>query len=94
MKSAYEIAMARSGGQSTPKLNDEQKAALADISNLYQSKVAERETFLRSKIGAARATGDEAEAAQLEEQLTRDLQALRTEMESKKDKIWSGAGAL
>ena len=47
MKSAYELAMERLQ-QDGPKvtLTDEQRAALAEVDELYRSKIAEKEVFL------------------------------------------------
>lgn len=90
MKSAYDKAMERFGGGATPTrtLTEAQKARIAEINNLYQAKTAERETFLRSRIQAAHAQGDAKEAAELENQLRRDLACLREEWEAKKQKVW------
>lgn len=92
MKSALEIAMERFGGaQPSPKLTDEQKNRIHELNNLYQAKMAERETFLASRIKAATADGNEKEVAELELQLRRDLANFREELEAKKKKIWDGA---
>jgi hypothetical protein len=90
MKSAYEKAMERLGTSAEPArtLTPEQKSRIAEVNNLYQSKIAERETFLRSRITAARAEGNATEIAELETQLHRDLAGLREEWESKKKKVW------
>lgn len=89
MKSAYEKAMERFGADSSAvrPLTDKQKARITELNNLYQAKIAERETFLRSRIQTARAQGDLNECAELEEQLRRDLAALREEWETKKQKV-------
>lgn len=90
MKSAYELAMERLEKKSpAPKLNESQRQALAELSSLYEAKQAERETFLQSLITSAEAKGDSAEADELRQQLARDLQTLREELESKKNRIWS-----
>lgn len=90
MKSAFEKAMERFGGSSAPErtLTEAQKASIAEINSLYQSKIAERETFLRSRIQSARAQGDVREEAELEDQLRRDLASLKEEWEAKKQKVW------
>ncbi|MEM6883586.1 MAG: hypothetical protein AAF571_01040 [Verrucomicrobiota bacterium] len=92
MKSAYERAMERFGGEeATPKLSDEQKAQIAEINNIYEAKIAERHTFLSSKIAEARATDNLSEVEQLEKQLTSDVLILREEWDAKKEKIWKSA---
>lgn len=90
MKSAFERAMERFGGSEAPRrtLTDAQKSRIAEINNFYQAKIAERETFLRSRITTAQARGDAKEAAELEDQLRRDLAALKDEWEAKKQKVW------
>ena len=47
MKSAYELAMERLQKESPDQsLSEEKKAELAELDNLYKSKLAEREVFL------------------------------------------------
>jgi hypothetical protein len=88
MKSAYELAMERLEKQApTPKLTDEQRQALADIDNLYRSKIAEREVFLQAQLQKARAAGDATEMDSLQLQLSREVRRLREECEEKKEKI-------
>jgi hypothetical protein len=92
MKSAYERAMERFGGESdSPKLTEEQKAQIAEINNIYEAKIAERQTFLKSKIAAARATDSHPEVDQLETQLASDVYVLKEEWEAKKAKVWKSA---
>ena len=84
--------MERFGGDTpTPKLTDEQKAQIAEINSIYEAKIAERQTFLGSKIGEAEAMGNAMEVEQLEKQLTSDIQVLKEEWETKKNKIWQSA---
>ena len=59
MKTAYELAMEKLQDEApVPKLTDEQKAEIAELDNLYQSKLAEREVFLGGKIAEAQATAE------------------------------------
>lgn len=88
MKSAYELAMERAAAEGpTVTLTDEQKAKLGEIDTLYQSKIAEKEVFLRDLIGKAMAAQDFAEVAQLEEQQRRELARLREKCEEEKEKV-------
>jgi len=73
------------------KLTPEQKKNLAEIDETYRAKVAERETFLGSKISAARAGGAVEEAEVLQEELARDLRGIREEWEAKKEKARSSS---
>ncbi|NJL18917.1 MAG: hypothetical protein HC901_00985 [Bdellovibrionaceae bacterium] len=89
MKSAYERAMERMGGgaSASPALTDAQKQAIAEINNRFHAKIAERETFLNSQIQQALSAGNPPEADQLQQQLVRDLAALRDDWEREKRKI-------
>jgi hypothetical protein len=88
MKSAYELAMERlEKSAPTTKLTEKQKKLIAEIENLYASKIAERETFLQSQM--AKAQDDVQEIEMIQTQLSRDLKNLRAEAEEKKEKIRS-----
>ena len=86
MKSAYELAMERLQKESPDQsLSEEKKVELAELDNLYKSKLAEREVFLGGKIAAAEATGDFEALDQLQRQLTSDKKTLESELEEKKE---------
>ena len=86
MKSAYELAMERLQKESPDQsLSEEKKAELAELDNLYKSKLAEREVFLGGKIAEAEATGDFEALDQLQRQLTYDKKTLESELEEKKE---------
>ena len=90
MKSAYELAMERLSSQEpTRKVSDALKKILAEIDNTYQAKIAERETFLGTKIAGARVGGAHEEAAILQEELARDLRGIREEWDRKKEQARS-----
>lgn len=74
--------------ESSRKLSEAEKQEIAQLTELYRAKKAERETFLGSKIQAARASGDFNEADQLQAQLVHDLRNLDEELEAKKRKVW------
>jgi hypothetical protein len=88
MKSAYELAMERLE-QQTPsvKLDDRQKAEIAELENTYKAKTAEQEIFLRGQIAKAAAEGKAEDVQQIEQQLARELRRLNEECESKKEKV-------
>jgi hypothetical protein len=87
MKTAYELAMERLATKEPVRnLTEAQKKELAEIDSTYRAKIAERETFLGTKIAAARAAGGEEEAEVLQEELARDLRGIRDEWEKKKEK--------
>jgi hypothetical protein len=90
MKSAYELAMERLA-KAEPKrsLTPDQKARLAEINSLYQSRLAERETFLQGLLAQAELSGNAAEAEEVRRQMGRDLPAIREEWDAKKERVWS-----
>jgi hypothetical protein len=88
MKSAYEIAMSRlEAAAPSVKLSDAQKSELAEIDNLYESRIAERRVFLESEIRKAQ---DPATADQLRRQLAGDVARLEEEREARKEKVRQG----
>jgi len=88
MKSAYELAMERLEKESPiTKLNEAQKADIAEIESTYKARVAEREVFLRDQIAKAHFSGKEEEVAALEQELARDIRRLNEECEAKKEKV-------
>ncbi|MEO0453117.1 MAG: hypothetical protein AAFY98_03135 [Verrucomicrobiota bacterium] len=88
MKSAYERAMEKLGSSDQPSLNEDQKKQIAEVNSKFEAKIAERKTFLESKIQSAHASGQMEEAAELESGLQRDLATIREEWDFAKKKIW------
>jgi hypothetical protein len=88
MKSAYERAMERFGGDEpeTP-LSEAQKEELAAIDKRYQAKLAERELFLQQKLKQARTEGDHQDAADIEKQLLSERERINDEREASKEKV-------
>lgn len=92
-KSAYELAMERlrkkdaeAGIESKP-LTDEQKAAIAEIRNFYQARVAEIELLHQSNMAKA---FDPADQMKLEEEYRRDRERLIGERDHKIEKARRG----
>jgi hypothetical protein len=93
MKSAYELAMERLEKQSpTRQLTARQKAEIAEIDSTAKAKVAEQELFLKDKIAEAAAEGKYEEAAQLEQQLAREIRRINSDAEAKREKVRGAAG--
>jgi hypothetical protein len=91
MKSAYERAMERFGGdQPIPSLSPEQKAALATIDDKFNAKVAEKELFLGDLINKAAAERNYYEIEQIQEQKRREIAKLDKDREEEKEKIRQG----
>jgi hypothetical protein len=91
LKSAWELALERTGGTSTAKLTDAQKAELADLDKLYTAKIAQEELTLKPKIAEARDAGEDEQAQKLEEQLQTMLGRLRRKLESEKEAVRKGS---
>ena len=90
LKSSYELAMERfkkkdeEAGVERRPVTDAQKAAIAEIRNFYQSKIAEVEVLHQGRL---RATEDPAERAAREDEYRRDRERLSSERDSKIDKV-------
>ena len=90
MKSAYELAMERlEKSAPTLKLNEEQKAQIAEIESTFKARIAEKELFLGGKIRAAKESGNFEEIEQLEKQLAAEVRRLQSDCEEKKEKLRS-----
>ncbi len=84
MKSAYEIAMSRLEAKSpTVKIDDAQKAELAEIDNVYEAKIAERRVFLEGEIK----TADPLSKEELLRQLSSEVARLEEEREDRKEAV-------
>ena len=93
MKSALELAMERfkksdeEAGVTRQPLTDAQKAAIAEIRNFYESKLAEAELLHQ---GWMRSSVDRAERDKREEEYRRDRERLSTERDAKIEKARRG----
>ena len=90
LKSAWELAAARTGGQTVSKLTAEQKARLAELDRVYTAKIAECELELHPKIAAAHAKNDAESAGKLTETLHSAVAKLRDKLESEKEVVRRG----
>ena len=92
-KSSYELAMERlrkrdaDAGVEHRSLTDEEKAAITEIRNFYQAKIAEHEILLQSSM---RKTFDAAELDGLEADARRERERLASERDAKIEKIRRG----
>jgi hypothetical protein len=88
MKSAYELAMERLEKESpTQELSDELKAKLAELSKVFEAKIADRDVFLNSEIAKAELAGEFEAIEQLNKQLVSDRKVLEAELEAKKNEL-------
>ena len=86
MKSAYELAMERMGGDEKP-LTAEQKERIADVDAKYKAKIAERRIFLEKAIQDVLAQKKTEEAEELRSQLVQETAKLEAKSEEEKDRI-------
>ncbi len=87
LKSAWELAAARTGGESVTKLTADQKARLAELDRVYTAKIAEVELDLQPKIAAAQGKNDVEGAGKLTETLRTAVAKLRTKLTDEKEAI-------
>lgn len=93
MKSAVELAMERlrksdeDAGVDRRPLSDAQKAAIAEIRNFYEAKIAEIEVLHEGQL---RASVDPAERAEREQGYRRDRERLSSERDAKLEKARRG----
>ncbi len=84
LKSAWELALERTGGKTTGKLTAAQKEKLAEIDRVFTAKIAERELELKPRIAVA---GTPEERQKLEEILRNEIAKLRAKLEDEKEKV-------
>lgn len=96
LKSAYELAMerlrkqdAQAGVEQRP-LTEAQKAAIAEVRNFYEAKMAEQEVLQESRL---RRTFDPAERETIEAEFRYDRERLVSERDAKIEKIRRGETA-
>ncbi len=93
VKSAYELAMERfkkqdkEAGIERKPLTDEQKAAIAEIRNFYEAKLAEADLLHQDKMLT---TLDPAEREKRDAEYRRDRERLSNERDNKIEKVRQG----
>ncbi len=68
-------------------LTPEQKEQIAEVESLAQSKIAEKDLFLKEQMAKALATGDLVSAQQLEQQLANEIRRIQADAEERKNTI-------
>ena len=71
----------------TKEISDELKAKLAEISKVFEAKIADREVFLNGEIAKAESAGEFEVIEQLNKQLASDRKVLEAELEAKKNEL-------
>ena len=93
MKSSYELAMERlkrqdaEAGIEARPVTDAQKAAIAEVRNFYEAKLAEQQVLHQSAVGR---TFDPAERDALDQQYRRENERLTSERDGKIERIRRG----
>jgi hypothetical protein len=87
LKSAWELALERTGGKTTGKLTGAQKAKLAELDRVYTAKIAECELELNPKIAAAKAAGKFEDAQKLAETMRAEIAKQRGKLEAEKENV-------
>lgn len=72
----------------TQKLTDTQRAEIAEIDSLFQSKIAERRLLIDSEI--TNSNGNPMEIEALKKQLSSEIRRLEEEAESRKEQVRTG----
>lgn len=80
----------KESGVEQQTLTEAQKAAIAEVRNFYESKMAEQEVLQQSSL---RRTFDPAERDTIETQFRRDRERLASERDAKIEKIRRGDSA-
>jgi len=71
----------------TKEISDELKAKLAELSKVFEAKIADRDVFLNSEIAKAELAGEFEAIEQLNKQLASDRKVLEAELEAKKNEL-------
>jgi len=87
LKSSFDLAMQRLGGDDKSSLTGEQKAEIASIDERMRATIAESEIMMDQKILAANQSGDVGKAAELEMQKAMVIQKAREDAETKKQQV-------
>lgn len=84
MKSAFELAMERLGGN-IRQYSDEQKEQLAEVDRLYESKIAQAKFAAADRL--KKAGNDSTQQEQIQNDLAVELRSLEEQRERKKEEL-------
>ena len=71
----------------TRELTDEQRGELAELSKVYEAKIADRVVFLNGEMEKAEAADEFEQVEQLNKQLASERKVLEEELEQKKNGV-------
>lgn len=91
LKSAYELALEKTGGFSGKALSSAQKEALAELDLKFRARIAEVEIRVTDSLRQARAAGDPAAVEALTAELAEERARLERELEAAKEKVRLGS---
>jgi predicted nuclease with TOPRIM domain len=87
LKSAYEMALERAGGEAVRKLSDRQRTQLAEIDAKYKALIAEKEILLSDRIQDARLQGDLEAVQALQNDLVEERRRLEEARNREKNRV-------
>ncbi|MDD3694785.1 MAG: hypothetical protein PHG44_02320 [Lentisphaeria bacterium] len=87
MKSAYELAMERLGGN-TQQLSNEQKELLAEVDREFEAKLAQAKFAAQDR--RKKAQGDPEKNQEIQEDLELELRSIQVQKENRKEKMRQG----
>lgn len=90
LKSAYELALEKTGGLSGRQLTGEDKKRFSEIESKYTARIAELEILHAQKLREVRAAGDAEAFAALSERFAAEKAELREKKEAEKEKARRG----
>jgi len=85
MKSAYELAIERTGGEPVQKLREDQKKKIEEIDIVYKAKRAEADLSSQNRL--QKAVWNIEEINLIKEDLVVELASINSKMELEKEKI-------
>jgi hypothetical protein len=85
MKSAYELAIERTGGEPVQKLTEDQKKKIEEIDIVYKAKRAEADLSSQNRL--QKVAGNIEEINLIKEDLVVELASINSKMELEKEKI-------
>ena len=83
MKSAYELALERSGG-GLKKISEEKKAVISEIDKKYKAKIAGAELAWQDKISK---TDDMLKQEEFKKEMLHEIASIRLKCEQEKEKV-------
>ncbi|RMH58933.1 MAG: hypothetical protein D6679_03040 [Candidatus Hydrogenedentota bacterium] len=87
LKSAYEIAMEKTGGRAGRRLTEKEKEKLAEIRKRFDAKIAETRILYEGKIRAAERSGDPGSAEVIREEMMREIEKIEDDREKERKKV-------